>query len=427
MERVRHGRRRKNVIILSLTLAVVMLGFGMVMPIFPFYIESMGASGSELGLLIAISPFMQLIAAPIWGSVSDLHGRKPVLVVGLLGYGISMLLFGLATELWMLFAARGIGAILSAATMPTTMAYISDSTSDEERGGGMGMLGAATGLGMVLGPALGGLLAVESLSTPFFITAGVCLLTLLLVLLFLPESLPAEARQAPTSRSRRTEQARRGWRAHRGWGTERLTSQMQELWRALFSPIGVLLTMAFLVSFGLTNFQGIFGLYALEKFGYGTEEVGWILTVVGIVAAVTQGTLTGPLTKRWGEAAIIKVTLLGSAIGFGLLLTARTLPGVLLTTGLFTLPNALLRPAVISLTSKHADTRQGVAMGLNNSFNSLGRIVGPIWAGLIFDVNYDLPYISGAVIMFAGFVASLIWVSQDTKGQIEAGIQPARE
>jgi DHA1 family multidrug resistance protein-like MFS transporter len=390
---------RKNLIILSLTLGVVMLGFGMVMPIFPFYIESMGASASELGLLVAISPFIQLVASPLWGGVSDRRGRKPVLVIGLLGYGISMLLFGLSTKLWMLFAARGVGALLSAATMPTTLAYISDSTSKEDRGGGMGILGAATGLGMVLGPALGGLLGSESLSTPFFLTAGVCLLTLLLVLFLLPESLPAEARQQTAT-------------------TAKPIAQVRGLWQALFGPLGVLLGMAFLVSFGLTNFQGIFGYYALKKFGYGTEEVGWILTVVGIVAALTQGALTGPLTKRWGEAAVIKATLLASAVTFGLMLTANSLGTVLLTTGLFTLPNALLRPAVISLTSKHAETRQGTAMGLNNSFNSLGRVAGPIWAGFAFDLNYSLPYLSGAVVMFVGFLASLVWVSQERKAPV---------
>jgi DHA1 family multidrug resistance protein-like MFS transporter len=387
---------RKNLAILSLTLGVVMLGFGMVMPIMPFYVESMGASATELGLLVAISPFIQLVASPFWGSVSDRRGRKPVLVVGLLGYGISMLLFGLSTELWMLFVARGVGALLSAATMPTTMAYVSDSTSEQDRGGGIGALGAATGLGMVLGPALGGLLGSESLSTPFFLTAGVCLLTLLLVLLFLPESLPAEARQQTTTRVKPT-------------------TQVRDLWHALFGPLGVLLFMAFLVSFGLTNFQGIFGYYALKKFGYGTEEVGWILTVVGIVAALTQGALTGPLTKRWGEATVIKATLLASALTFGLLLTANNLATVLLTTGLFTLPNALLRPAVISLTSKQAGVRQGAAMGLNNSFNSLGRVIGPIWAGFAFDLNYSLPYLSGAAIMLVGFLASLIWVTQERK------------
>ena len=317
-----------------------------------------------------------------------------MLVVGLLGYGISMVLFGLSTELWMLFVARGVGALLSAATMPTTMAYISDSTSEQDRGGGMGALGAATGLGVVLGPALGGLLGSESLSMPFFLTAAVCLVTLVLVLVLLPESLPAEARLHTTI-------------------SVKPIVQLRELRRALFGPLGVLLMMAFLVSFGLTNFQGIFGYYALKKFGYGTEEVGWILTVMGIVSAVTQGALTGPLTKRWGEAVVIKGTLLASAIGFGLLLTANSLPTILLTTGLFTLPNALLRPAVISLTSKKADTQQGVAMGLNNSFNSLGRIAGPIWAGFAFDLNYSYPYLSGALIMFVGFLIGLALVKQE--------------
>jgi DHA1 family multidrug resistance protein-like MFS transporter len=395
---------RKNIAILSLTLGVVMLGFGIVMPIMPFYVESLGASATELGLLVAISPFIQLVASPLWGGVSDRRGRKPVLVVGLLGYGISMLLFGLSTELWMLYAARGLGALLSAATMPTTMAYISDSTSEQDRGGGMGVLGAAMGLGMVLGPALGGLLGSESLSTPFFLTAAVCLLTLLLVLLFLPESLPAEARQEKVTGAKPT-------------------TQIRELWQALFGPLGVLLFMAFLVSFALTNFQGIFGYYALKKFGYGTEEVGWILTVAGLVSALTQGALTGPLTKRWGEAAVIKATLLVSALTFALLLAANNLVTVLITTGLFTLPNALLRPAVISLTSKHAEAQQGAAMGLNNSFNSLGRVVGPIWAGFAFDLNYNLPYLSGAVIMFAGFLVSLAWVTQERKGPVPTELQ----
>jgi DHA1 family multidrug resistance protein-like MFS transporter len=385
---------RRNITILSLTLAVVMLGFGMVLPIFPFYIESMGASGTDLGLLTAISPLMQLIFAPVWGAVSDRTGRKPILVVGLLGYGISMLLYGLASQLWMLFVARGVGAILSAATLPTTYAYVSDSTTEKDRGGGIGILGAAMSLGMVLGPALGGLLAAGSLSTPFFITSGLCWVTLLLIVLFLPESLPAGERR-PSGGPIRVE----------GW--------LPRLRSALWSPIGILLFLAFLVSFGLTNFQSIFGLYALKKFDYDTQQVGWILTVVGIVSAVTQGALTGPLTKRWGEAAVIKGTLVASAVSFGLLVLANSLVTVLLTSALFTLPNALLRPAVISLTSKRAGARQGTAMGLNNSFNSLGRIAGPISAGLLFDLQYDLPYLSGAVVMLAGFLVSLAWLPQE--------------
>jgi DHA1 family multidrug resistance protein-like MFS transporter len=395
---------RRNIVILSLTLAVIMLGFGMIIPVFPFYIESMGASGRELGLLTAISPFVQLFMAPIWGAVSDRRGRRPVLVVGVLGYGISMLLFGLATELWMLFVARALGGVLSAATLPTTYAYIGDSTSEEDRGSGVGILGAAVGLGMILGPGLGGWLAAGSLSTPFFITAGLSLVTLLLIGLFLPESLPAEARQHSRIEVKPS-------------------TQIRQLLQALQSSIGILLFMAFLVSFGLTNFQAIFGLYALKAYGYDSQLVGWILTTVAIVSTVTQGALTGPLTKRLGEATLIKITLLASSFGFIALLLANSFLAVLLTTSLFTVPNALLRPAVISLTSKHSDTRQGIAMGLNGSFTSLGRIVGPIWAGFAFDFNYHYPYISGAVIMFIGSLISLVWISQETAQVAGKGLQ----
>jgi len=232
------------------------------------------------------------------------------------------------------------------------------------------------------------------------------LVTLILVLLFLPESLPPEARRQATMVTRS---------GRRAWG----------LRQVLAGPLGILLLMAFLVSFGLTNFQGIFGYYALSRFGYGTEEVGWILTVVGIVAALTQGVLTGPLTKRWGEVAVIKGTLLGSAVTFALLLAANSLATVLLTTALFTLPNALLRPAIMSLTSRQAGESQGVAMGLNNSFNSLGRVVGPVWAGLAFDLNYNLPYLSGAAIMLAGFLVSLVWLTRP-RAKAEQPAVPAR-
>lgn len=388
---------RRNLYILSAVMFVVMLGFGMVMPIFPFYIESMGASGTELGLLLAISPFMQILFSPIWGSVSDRFGRKPVLAIGIFGYAISLFFYGLATQLWMLFTARALGSVLSSATTPTTYAYVGDSTPAEERSGGIGILGAAMGAGMIFGPAFGGWLGGDSLSTPFFVTGGLALVTLLLLLRFLPESLPPHqravapgtARPAPVARLRRT------------WG---------EWWELAAGPVAILLFLAFLVSFALTNFQGIFGLYALEKFGYGTERVGWILTTMGGVAVVAQGLLAGPLTKRWGEQPLIKWTLLAGAVTFLLLLRADTFATVLLATALFTLPNALLRPAVVALTSKVAPERQGVLMGLSNSANNVGRTIAPIWAGFVFDINLNYPYLSGAFILLVGFLISLKWL-----------------
>jgi len=398
---------RKQILILSFALVVVMLGFGMVIPIFPFYIEKLGASGSQLGLLVATSAFLEFLFAPIWGSLSDRSGRKPILMVGMLGYALSSLLFGLSTQLWMLFASRALSGILSSATLATAMAFIADSTSEGDRGSGMGVLGAAMALGVILGPGLGGWLAGESLSTPFFIAAGLSLVALLLIVFLLPESLPAKARRQAEGKVK--------------------TVQVRELWRALFGPIGILLALLFLVSFGLTNFEAIFGLYAAQKFGYGPARVGAILMVIGVVSTVGKATLIGPLTKWWGEAVVIKVSLLASSVGFVVLLLASTYPTVLLATGLFILSKTLLRTSVISLTSKRTTVGQGAAMGLSNSFMSLGRIAGPIWAGIIFDVNVNYPYLSGAAIMFIGLLTSLVWVSQGRKEAIGADLRAAAE
>ena len=202
----------------------------------------------------------------------------------------------------------------------------------------MGKMAAASGLGVILGPGLGGWLATRSLSMPFFVAAGLSLLSLLLVC-FLPESLPVESHDRPETAAR-----------------------IRELWRALRSPIGILLFLAFLVSFGLTNFEGIFGLYALEKFHYGPGRVGTILMIIGLVTTIAQAVLTGPLTKRWGETAVIKVSLLASSGAFLVLLSADTYSTILLTTGFFILSKTLLRPAVTSLTSQYVTHGQGVAI-----------------------------------------------------------------
>lgn len=379
---------RRNLAILFFTMVVVMMGFGMVIPILPFYILEFGAGGSAMGLLMASYAVMQFIFSPIWGSVSDRIGRKPVLMIGVFGFMLTQLVFGFATELWMLFAARILAGILSSATLPTAMAYIGDSTTERDRGGGMGIIGASMGVGMVIGPGIAGWMATYSLAAPFFFAAGLSIVSLVLIFMLLPESLPAEKRQVG--------------------GLKIQGPQVRELWQALFSPIGLLLFMAFLVSFGLTNFESVFGLYAAETYGYGPQQVGGLLTFIGIVSAAVQGGLTGPLTRRWGETAVIKASLLGSALGFVMMVMASSLITVLLTMGFFIISNAMLRPAVAALISKRATFGQGVAMGLNNSFMSLGRSAGPLWAGFAFDLNHAYPYWSGSLIMLVGFVIGML-------------------
>jgi DHA1 family multidrug resistance protein-like MFS transporter len=225
-----------------------------------------------------------------------------------------------------------------------------------------------------------------------------------LIALLLPESLP---------RASRISAGRMG------------LLNVRELGAALRSPIGVLLLLAFLATIGTTNFESIFSLYAVDALGYGPEQVGVILSVVGVVALIGRGLLTGILTRRWGEPAVIQGALLAGAVAFVLLLRADTFPAVLLSAGLFVLITAFLRPAIHSLTSQRATVGQGAAMGLSSAFVSLGRIVGPVWAGVVFDIRTWLPYASGVVIMLCVFLLSRRWIGQPAQRAADRQAGPA--
>lgn len=387
---------KRNLVILFLVLVVVMMGFGIVIPLLPFLVAALNGGGREVGLMMAIFGLAQLFFSPVWGGLSDRFGRKPILMIGVLGFALSQLLFGLSTELWMLYGSRALAGTLSSAAIPTTMAYISDSTSEEDRGAGMGILGAAMGLGIVIGPGLGGILGRNSLSLPFFVAAGISVLVLLPIYFFLPESLPPERRVTAAEQQRSVGGA-----------------QLKLMWQALryAGPLGFLFFLAFLISFGITNFEGIFGLFAKDRFGFDQEQVGYILTAIGVTAFVVQGGLTGPLTRRFGDERVFQGSLLISAIGFGLMLAAGNMSTIILTSCFFMVGNALTRPSIASLVSKRAGQSQGMAMGLNNSFMSLGRVVGPLWAGFVYDANIGLPYLSGGIIMAIGLAATLIWLN----------------
>lgn len=378
-----HSQKR-NLILLYFTLAVILLGFGVLIPLEAFLVEKFGASGQALGALLALHALCQLLFSPIWGSISDSVGRKPILMIGAVGNAAALVMFGLSTQLWMLFVARALSGTFAAATMPTALAYIGDSTSEENRGGGMGVIGAAFGTGMVLGPGIGGWLGAHSLSLPFYVTGVLSFLAALLVFFILPESLPKEQREKAVKVD--------------------VASRFTGMWTGLRGPLSIFFLLSWLVSFGLSNLEGIMGLFALERFGFGPSQVGVIMVVVGSSIALVQMVLTGPTTRRWGERNVIKATLLGSSISFLIILLAYNFITLLLTTGLFALTNAMLRPSISSLVSKEAQIDQGLALGLNSAFMSLGRFTGPLLAGFLIDIHLNLPYIAGSVIMFLGFI-----------------------
>ena len=361
---------KSRLIVLLACVFVVMIGFGITLPVLPFYTErfalARGASRQSVvmhvGLLTSVYALMQLVFAPVWGRLSDRMGRRRLVLLGICGYIITQILFGIATSLWLLYAARGLGGVLSSAILPVAAAYVADSTTDEERGRGMAWLGTATSLGFVVGPALGGVLArrdlhfvlryghfrIDSFSVPFIAGAGLGLLALLATLCWLPESCAAD-----------------------GEGTIRYQSVVRG-----FAP---LLGLSLVGQFGLAVFEGTFPLYAQAGLNDGPAEVAAVFVVCGLVMAVFQTGAAGILRGRFGEMGRIGVGFAASGAGLVLLVTARSRGFVFAFVGLLALGMALIIPNLSALISKRGGRNHvGRALGAQNAANSLGQASGPL-------------------------------------------------
>ncbi|WP_335872033.1 MFS transporter [Bacillus sp. 2205SS5-2] len=393
-------QKRGPLLILSFNLFIIMVGIGLVIPILPFYVEKFNANAQVLGALIAVFAFMQFLFAPVWGRLSDKIGRKPLITIGLIGFAVAEFIFAFAVGLWMLFLSRMLAGIFGSALMPTAMAYVSDVTDEDKRGQGMGILGAAMGLGIVVGPGIGGWLAEFDLSYPFLFAGIAASIAALVSVVVLPESYPKELREQESSVKRE--------------------NQFILMKKALSSQVGFLLILVFIMSFGLANFQSIFSYYALKRYEYGPQEVGSIILIIGIIGTVVQGVVVGKMTKKFGEERVVTISLLISAFGFIIMTLAPSFVWILVTTSIFFIGNSMLRPSLNSLISKLAGNRQGMVMGLNNSFLSLGNVVGPLLAGTLFEVNIQIPYLFGAFVMIVGLVATKIWIAQKEKINIVA-------
>jgi DHA1 family multidrug resistance protein-like MFS transporter len=381
---------KKALPILFAVIFLVMIGFGIIIPVLPFFAEQVGATPTELGLLMAVYSLMQFLFAPMWGSLSDRIGRKPVILIGIAGLSLSFFLFAVSTKLWMLFAARILGGFLSSANMPTTMAYVADVTTPENRGKGMGIIGAAIGLGFIFGPALGGIFSKSSLSMPFFVAGIFSAITFFFVLFFLKESLPPEKRTAPAA------------------GKE-------SRWKAFSGPVAVLYILQFFVSFSLSGLEATFAYFAFKRAGIDTTQLGYIFMIMGLAGAFVQGGLVGKLTKKFGEGAVIQMGLFISAIGFGLILLTNSFTTAAIFLTIFGIGNGVIRPSVSALITKKTEVGQGSATGLLSSFDSLGRIAGPPVGGVLYSLQMGMPYISGMIISALAFIFYRVYASRESK------------
>lgn len=370
---------KKVLPILFLIMFLVMVGFGIIIPVMPFFAEDMGANPTELGLLMAVYSFMQLISAPIWGRVSDKIGRKPVMMIGILGLSVSFILMAISSQLWMLFIARIIGGLLSSANMPTTMAYVADITSEEDRGKGMGIIGAATGLGFIFGPAIGGLFSKTSLNMPFYLAAASSFITFLLVLFVLKESLTKEKR---------------------GQHSDKKSS----IWSSFSGSLSILYILQWFISLSLSGLEASFAYFAAKKAGLDTIDLGYIFMIMGFGSALVQGGLVGRFSKKYGEGTVIQAGIIVSTIGFVLILLVNSFTTAAIFLTIFGLGNGVIRPCVSALLTKKSTAGHGSATGLLSSFDSFGRIIGPPLGGWLFSITAGLPYISGAILSILALI-----------------------
>lgn len=359
-----------------------LLGFGIVIPYLPSFAKKVfGAGDFQVGLLMASFSFMQFLFAPIWGGLSDRIGRRPILIFSLSVASLSYWILGTAPTLGILFLSRLLAGA-AAANISTAQAVISDTTTSENRAKGMGMIGAAFGLGFIFGPAIGGALSHWSYSLPAFFGCGLSALAMLLTIFLLPETLKPGL--API--------------AKRSAGPKAIV-------RAFTHPhLSILFAIFFLYTFVFSCYETTFPLLAIKKFLYSPAQIGFWFAYVGVLTAIIQGGLIGRLAKKWGERKLIvaglTLTILGTLfIPFAA--GAVTLGSVLLA---LALGSGITSPSLSSFISLSADpTEQGGILGMSQSLSSLARILGPVWGGFSMQRwGVQFPYVSCAVILGIG-------------------------
>ncbi|MBY0094080.1 MFS transporter [Priestia megaterium] len=365
---------------LMFVIFMVFVGFGVIIPIVPEVIRATGASTVNLGVLMASYSIASFITAPFWGKLSDIKGRRPILLWGLLGFSASFFLFSVAeNSLTLMYTSRIIGGLFAGAVIPCAFAYASDSTDEENRTKAMGLLGMSIGLGFIFGPALGGVLSSFGLFVPFVISGILSLIMTAFSFFTLKESLRKEsADKVQTSR----------------WHD--FTSDFQGAMKYLY-------VLSFLATFTLAGLEATFQFFQIAKINATPTTIGWMFMASGLTQALIQGGVLQRF-KKGNEKKLMAIGLLVSAIGFTSILLSSSAVNATLFLCIFTAGNALIRPCVLSLITMRTKVGYGSASGLTASMDSLGRIFGPLLGAFAFNLNMTLPFIIGAVVTLAALL-----------------------
>lgn len=367
------------------TVVIDLIGFGLVLPILPLWAEEIGATPVEIGIITASYAVAQLLFAPVWGRLSDRHGRRPVILVSLAGSAVAALFIGLAGSLLLLLIARVLQGI-AGASYAAAQAYVADVTEPKDRAKGMGMIGAAFGLGFVLGPAIGALFSAIDQRLPFFVASGLAAANFVIAYVRLPESRrPGAAPEAPVPR-------------------------LAIVRRALSSrDLAPLVWLSFVSTFAFVGMETTFALFGDRRFSYSPVQMGLLFTFIGVMAVFSQGYLVGRVVERWGESRVMIGGFGGTAAGLMLVAVSHDLWLLLVGLALLAVASGLVfstTTALISLTA--GEREQGMVLGLSASVGGAARIGAPLLATVLFEhVGIAVPLILGAALFALCAAAAL--------------------
>lgn len=379
-----------------LNMFIAVAGFGIIIPIIPDYLKMIGEGGTAAGLMISVFAGAQLLMSPIAGKWADVYGRRLMIILGLIGFTVSMGVFYLSDNLSVLLISRAIGGVGAALLIPAIFAYVADITTLKQRAKGNSYISAAMSLGIVIGPGIGGFFAEFGLKAPLLLSAIVSFVAVISSIILLKE--PDREPYVQTSES------------------ESLPRQLVSSTR---KPYFFVLVINLVMAFGLMAYESVLGLFVSETFSATPQQIAVMITGTGIVSVIVQLFAVDRLVSLLGEIKVVLIFIMLAALGFLFSLFAGSYTIFFAVTLIIFLSTSILRPVLNTLVSKMADKEQGFAMGMNNAYMSIGNIVGPTLAGIAFDIDMRYPFVMGLVLLLVTFAGTLNWSKRKATAMFE--------
>jgi DHA1 family multidrug resistance protein-like MFS transporter len=374
-------------LILMINMFIAVGSFGIIIPILPAYLLSIGQGGLAAGLMIAIFAGAQLVMSPIAGKWTDRYGRRIMIISGLSGLALSMFVFYFSDSFGVLYLSRVIGGIGAALLIPAIFAYVADITTMDQRAKGNSFISASMSLGIVIGPGIGGFLADFGLKMPLLISALVGLAAVAFSAFMLEESMDTKIEMS----------------------NEKPEPMVKEIAQSFSKPYFIPLVITLVMSFGLMAYESVLGLFVDNVFGATPKDIAILVTSTGLISVIIQLFVVDWVVRRFGEAVVLNIFLGLAALGFLLSIFVPSYIMFFGVTMIIFLSTSILRPVLTTLISKLAGNEQGFAMGMNNAYMSIGNVLGPLLAGLLFYVHILYPFILGLIVLVITIIVSMKW------------------